>query len=107
METFKSPEIPKPLTGFPLTLSADTIYSLGLALMFLGILITAVAVLMLFIAGLKGKVKARGGGAVIIGPFPIIFGTDKESIRDVLILSIVLIAILMALTVLLHFLYAR
>jgi uncharacterized membrane protein len=106
METFKSPEIPKPLTGFPLTLSADTIYGLGLTLIFLGILITVVAVL-LFIAGLKGEAKARGGGAIIIGPFPIIFGTDKESIKDVLILSIVLIAILVALTVLLHFLYAR
>jgi uncharacterized membrane protein len=107
METFKSPEIPKPLTGFPLTLSADTIYGLGLTLIFLGILITVVAVLMLFIAGLKGEAKSRGGGAIIIGPFPIIFGTDKESIKDVLILSIVLIAILVALTVLLHFLYAR
>jgi uncharacterized membrane protein len=27
---------------------------------------------------------------VIIGPFPIIFGTDKESVRTLLLLSIIL-----------------
>ncbi|NIQ06235.1 MAG: DUF131 domain-containing protein, partial [Candidatus Korarchaeota archaeon] len=37
----------------------------------------------------------RGGGAVIIGPFPIVFGTDKESVRTLLLLSIALIVLLL------------
>jgi len=33
----------------------------------------------------------RGGGIVMIGPFPIIFGTDTASVKIVIILAIVLI----------------
>jgi len=50
---------------------------------------------MLFFTVFKGKGKVKGGGAIIIGPFPIIFGTDKESVKILLLLSIILIALLL------------
>jgi len=52
--------------------------------------------ILLVLSGAKGgKGKVRGGGAVIIGPVPIVFGTDKESVRIILVLSIVLVALLL------------
>jgi len=44
-----------------------------------------------------GGLKARGGAVVIIGPFPIIFGSDKESAKILLVLSIILVGALIAL----------
>jgi uncharacterized protein (TIGR00304 family) len=45
----------------------------------------------------SGGVKGRGGAVVIIGPFPIIFGTDKQSAKILLVLSIILVGALIAL----------
>ncbi len=41
--------------------------------------------------------KGRGGAVVIIGPVPIIFGSDQQSAKILLILSIVLVAALLLL----------
>jgi uncharacterized protein (TIGR00304 family) len=59
-----------------------------------GVVIIAVAVFLLSVRG-TGKGKVRGGGAVIIGPIPIIFGTDKKSLRTILVLSLVLTVLLL------------
>ena len=59
-----------------------------------GVAIIAVAVFLLSVRG-AGKGKVRGGGAVIIGPIPIIFGTDKKSLRTILVLSLVLTVLLL------------
>jgi len=40
--------------------------------------------------------------AVIISPFPIVFGSDKESVKLLLVLSIVIIALLLFVTALYH-----
>jgi len=50
-------------------------------------------------ANTEGRGKVRGGGAIIIGSVPIIFGIDKESLKTVLRLSIVLTIILVIVTV--------
>ena len=70
-----------------------TLYALGTALIFFGVLIIVVAVILLSISGVK-KGKVKGGGAIIIGPFPIIFGTDLKSLKTVLLLSLVLTVML-------------
>lgn len=62
---------------------------MGIVLILAGVVIIAVAVFLLSFRG-TGKGKVRGGGAVIIGPIPIIFGTDKKSLRTILVLSLVL-----------------
>ncbi|MGB9853687.1 MAG: TIGR00304 family membrane protein [Candidatus Bathyarchaeales archaeon] len=87
-----------------MTLDAEVFYGLGVVLIFLGVLIILAAFVLLFISSFRGG-KVRGGGAVIVGPFPIIFGTDKESVKTVLLLSIALTLLLLLVTVVFHFLY--
>jgi len=73
----------------------QVLFNLGLLLVLAGFAVTFIAILLLFFSALKGGGKIRGGGAVIIGPFPIVFGTDKESVKILLILSIILITLLL------------
>lgn len=84
-------------------MEAETLYLLGVALLFAGIIVTIVAVVLLSVSGFrrngKGRGEVRGGGAVIVGPFPIVFGTDKDSIKTVLLLSIALTVLLAVVTV--------
>jgi uncharacterized protein (TIGR00304 family) len=75
-------------------MDAGTLYGLAIALIFAGMLIIIVATLLLFLSNVKGGGKVKGGGAIIIGPFPIIFGTDKESVKTILLLSLVLTVLL-------------
>jgi len=51
------------------------------------------------VRGARSGGKVKGGGAILVGPIPIVFGTDKESMKIVLILAIVLTAILVAVTI--------
>lgn len=77
------------------------LWTVGVSLILLGFVISFIAVLWLILSSVKGgKGKVRGGGAVIIGPIPIIFGTDKESVRIILVLSIILVALLIVLMML-------
>jgi uncharacterized protein (TIGR00304 family) len=39
--------------------------------------------------------KSRTAGIVLIGPIPIIFGNDKESVKILMILAIILIAVVL------------
>ena len=72
---------------------AGVFLALGIALIFVGVLIIVLAVLLLSVWNVK-KGKVKGGGAIIIGPVPIIFGTDRESLRTVLLLSLALTVLL-------------
>ena len=74
-------------------IDSATLYALGIALIFFGVLIIVVAVILLSISGAK-KGKVKGGGAILIGPIPIIFGTDMKSLKTVLLLSLVLTVML-------------
>lgn len=76
-------------------LNANVLYNIGLFMILTGIVVIIVAFALIFILSVKSG-KARGGGALIIGPFPIVFGTDKESIKTVLLLSIILTIIAFA-----------
>lgn len=68
------------------------LFNIGIILVLAGFIVTFAAILLLFFKTLQGG-EVRGGGAVIIGPFPIVFGTDKESVRILLLLSIALIVL--------------
>jgi uncharacterized protein (TIGR00304 family) len=80
---------------------ATGFFAVGLALIFVGILMIVLAVLRLSVRSAKkqetGKVSA--GGAVIIGPIPIIFGTDKKALKTVLLLSLSLTILLLVVMV--------
>jgi uncharacterized protein (TIGR00304 family) len=74
-------------------IDSATLYALGTALIFVGVLIIIIAVVLLSVSGAK-KGKVKGGGAIIIGPIPIVFGTDKKSLKTVLLLSLALTVML-------------
>jgi uncharacterized protein (TIGR00304 family) len=74
-------------------IDSAALYALGIVLVFVGVLIIVVAVILLSISGAK-KGKVKGGGAIIIGPVPIIFGTDEKSLKTILLLSLALTAML-------------
>ena len=74
-------------------IDSATLYALGIALIFVGVLVIVIAVVLLSVSGAE-KGKVHGGGAIIIGPVPIIFGTDKKSLKTVLLLSLALTVML-------------
>jgi len=81
------------------------LYTLGIALIFIGVLIIIIAAILISVSGAqKGKVK--GGGAILVGPIPIIFGTDKKSLKTVLLLSFALTVILVV-AIIIYYLLLR
>ena len=86
-------------------IDSAALHALGIALIFVGVLIIIVAVVLLSISGAK-KGKVKGGGAIIIGPIPIIFGTDKKSPKTVLLLSLAL-TVLLVVVMILYYLLLR
>ncbi|MFQ6073828.1 MAG: DUF131 domain-containing protein [Candidatus Bathyarchaeia archaeon] len=81
---------------------SEQLWNIGLFLVLVGFFVTFIAAVLLLFTAFKGKGKVKGGGAVIIGPFPIIFGTDKESVKILLLLSIVLVVLLLVLMAFSH-----
>ena len=80
----------------------EILYGLGITLILLGVIVLLFAFLLLFFSGIRKGGKIRGGGAIIIGPIPIIFGTDKDSLKMLLLLSITLTILLIVLMIVLH-----
>ena len=62
---------------------------LALALIVVGIFIIVVAIILVSMRG-ASKGKAKVAGVIMIGPVPIIFGTDKKSVKSVLVLAFAL-----------------
>lgn len=69
-------------------------------LILLGFMLIFIGIFLVFISSLKSGGKVEGGGAVIIGPIPIVFGTSKKALQTVLILAIILTALAIILTLL-------
>jgi len=85
--------------------NAETLYTLGVALIIAGMTIMVIAVLSLLFSGTKREGKVKGGGIIIIGPFPIVFGTDKKTVKTLLLLSLVLTILLIILMIIFYFLF--
>ncbi|HUO42786.1 MAG TPA: DUF131 domain-containing protein [Methylomirabilota bacterium] len=78
---------------------ANLVFELGLGLTVAGLLVAFAAIIMIM-TGKKGDRQVRGGGILFIGPIPVIFGTDNQSVKILVLLviaSIGMIAILMVL----------
>jgi uncharacterized protein (TIGR00304 family) len=69
-----------------------SINALGFILVIAGFVMVFLASILFVLKSTKTKADAKGGGVVIVGPVPIVFGTDKESVKTLLILAILLIA---------------
>ena len=72
---------------------------LGFLLIILGFVLAVTAMLIMVLRSPRGSGSAKGAGLILIGPIPIVFGTDKQSVKIVMVLAIVLI--LLALVVML------
>ncbi len=74
-------------------------YTFGLALIIIGVIVVVLAIILSSARG-GGKSRIKGAGVIMIGPIPIIFGTDKKSVKTVLALALALtIALIIAMIV--------
>ena len=71
------------------------LFNIGLLLALAGVALVIVAIFVAILRSARGTGKVRGGGVVMIGPVPIVFGTDKESARILILLAIVLMIVLL------------
>jgi len=71
-------------------LADNLVFSIGLLLVLAGFAVGMLAFIIALLRSARGTGKMRGGGVVMIGPVPVIFGTDKESTRVLVLLAIVL-----------------
>ncbi len=69
-------------------------YALGIALVIVGIAVI-VAAIIIAVKGSKTNDRVRGAGVIMIGPIPIIFGTDKKSVKTVLALVLALMIVVL------------
>jgi uncharacterized protein (TIGR00304 family) len=76
-------------------------YVFGIALIVVGILVIAAATILSYRGSIK-KNKVHGAGVIMIGPIPIIFGTDKKSVKAVLTLALAL-TIIVLIVIVLHY----
>jgi uncharacterized protein (TIGR00304 family) len=87
-----------------MTFMMDSLATLGFVLVLVGCVVILVALVLSFLASVENKGRVKGGGALIIGPVPIVFGTDAESVKTLLILSIILMVFVLLVSVVLRYL---
>lgn len=81
-------------------LADNILFNIGLLLALVGFAVGIVAIVVAILTSARRTGQVRGGGVVMIGPVPIVFGTDKGSARMLILLGIVLTIIMFLLTVL-------
>jgi uncharacterized protein (TIGR00304 family) len=69
--------------------NGSVFYALGAVLVVVGIIIIVIAIVIMSMRD-AGEGKVKGAGIIMIGPIPIIFGTDKKSVKSVLVLALAL-----------------
>lgn len=68
----------------------------GVALLLVGVGVMAVAMLS---EGRKEGARVKGGGVVLVGPIPIIFGSDMKWASVAIVLAIILVFLAIVLNV--------
>lgn len=72
--------------------------SIGFLFVIVGFVLAFLAIILLAVKSKGDPNRTRGGGILLIGPIPIIFGTDRESVKILVVLAIVLIVVVLAFT---------
>jgi uncharacterized protein (TIGR00304 family) len=78
-----------------------------LLLVIVGFILAFVAMILLAIKARGTSGQTKGAGVLLIGPFPIVFGSDRESVRTLMILAIVLIVVVLVFMLLPSLLLSR
>lgn len=77
-------------------MNAAVFYAFGLVFVAVGIIIVIIAIILASMRG-SGNGKVKSAGVILVGAFPIIFGTDKKSVKTALMLALALtIAVVIA-----------
>jgi uncharacterized protein (TIGR00304 family) len=81
-------------------LDVEAVFVIGFVLLVLGVIIVAVSLILTSSKRISSEAKAevRGAGVIMIGPMPIIFGNDKKSVKEVLVLALALTVTVLILT---------
>lgn len=77
-------------------MDAPSTTEVGFILIIFGFVLVFAAMILLAFHSTRGSGKSRAAGVLLIGPIPIIFGTDKDSVKGLMILAIVLILVVFA-----------
>jgi uncharacterized protein (TIGR00304 family) len=77
-------------------------YAIGIALVAVGVIVILAVIVFASMGTKKGKV--HGVGVIMIGPIPIIFGTDKKSVKSVLALALSLTIVVLIITIVYYWL---
>lgn len=81
--------------------------NIGFILIILGFVLAFIAAILLAVKNRGTSGQTRSAGILLIGPIPIIFGSDKQSARVLMVLAILLIAIVLIFMLLPNFLLSR
>lgn len=76
-------------------MDAPTVTEVGFILIIFGFVLAFAAMILLAFRSAHGSEKTRAAGVLLIGPIPIIFGTDKDSVKGLMILAIVLLLVVL------------
>jgi uncharacterized membrane protein len=74
---------------------------MDIRLLGLGILFLTIGTILILVGMLKGAGRAEGGGVILIGPFPIAFGTSEAIAKVMLAIGIALVVFMVLLHLLL------
>jgi len=81
-------------------MNTPSIAELGFLLIVFGFVLALIAMVILIVRTPRGQSSGRGAGLLLIGPIPIVFGTDKQSVKVVMILAIIIIVLALVVMVL-------
>lgn len=90
-------------------MDVSVLYAVGTVLVVVGIVVIVAAIVAASTRGGekgRGDAKVKAAGVIMIGPIPIIFGTDKKSVKAVLALALALV-IAVIIVMLLYWLILR
>ncbi len=78
---------------------------IGFVLVLAGTIILILGIVLAAAQSKKGKGNLKSAGIIVIGPVPIVFGSDKKSIKTILVLTTTLTALLVAAMLVYYFLF--
>ena len=84
-------------------MSSNQVAGIASALVIMGFILAAIAVIIMAASGVALNGKHRAAGILLIGPIPIMFGTDRESVKILAVLAVVLILIVLVFMLLTSF----
>lgn len=79
-------------------------YAIGITLVIVGVVVIVAAIIRASTGSSKEAGRVRGVAVIMIGPIPIIFGTDKKTVKTVLALALGLSIVMLIITLVYYWL---